>query len=88
MTKLAGALEEAEGGTGIPFIRIDGSTDSRDRLLVCCISASKLLRSPVYKLELLVVSAGSQWALCSSRVPLYLELWVSCALLLTVTTEV
>ena len=34
MTKLAGALEEADGGAGIPFIRIDGSTDSRDRLLV------------------------------------------------------
>lgn len=40
MTKLAGALEECDGGAGIPFIRIDGSTDSRDRLLVkrtCCL---------------------------------------------------
>lgn len=34
MTKLAGMLEECDSGAGIPFIRIDGSTDGRDRLLV------------------------------------------------------
>ena len=34
MTKLANALEECNGGAGVPFVRIDGATDSRDRFEV------------------------------------------------------
>jgi hypothetical protein len=36
MAKLSNALEGgASGGASVPFVRIDGATDSRDRLEVC-----------------------------------------------------
>ncbi len=34
MSKLAEALEACNDGAGVPFIRIDGATDSRERLQV------------------------------------------------------
>lgn len=68
MSKLAHALEGSpgkEGWGGVPYVRIDGETDSRDRLTACL----QFKEDPAIRAALLSITAAGTSHCCSQEVP-------------------
>ena len=68
MSKLANALEGGqgkEGWGGVPYVRIDGETDSRDRRTACL----QFKEDPSIRAALLSITAAGTSHCCSQEVP-------------------
>lgn len=68
MSKLANALEggpSKEGWGGVPYVRIDGDTDSRDRRTACL----QFKEDPVVRVALLSITAAGTSHCYSQEVP-------------------
>lgn len=68
MAKLANALEGGpgqEGWGGVPYVRIDGETDSRDRRTACL----QFKEDPAIRVALLSITAAGASHCCSQEVP-------------------
>jgi hypothetical protein len=67
MSKLANALEGGpgkEGWGGVPYVRIDGETDSRDRRTACL----QFKEDPAIRVALLSITAAGTSHCCSQEV--------------------
>jgi mannitol-1-phosphate/altronate dehydrogenase len=67
MSKLANALEGGpgkEGWGGVPYVRIDGETDSRDRRTACL----QFKEDPAIRVALLSITAAGTCYCCSQEV--------------------
>lgn len=68
MSQLANALEGGpgkEGWGGVPYVRIDGETDSRDRRTACL----QFKEDPAIRVALLSITAAGTSHCCSQELP-------------------